>query len=507
MAYRRLFYAPALLWLAACTTPTKPEAALPMEFGPSTNGLIYSPQTMGQLRHIVDSLNLRHKVCELHPSYRSLRQGQASYVYLDSSDLKQARQALEQGITPEAFGARFPRATVVNDLHLTSYQSQGWDGDEPEAYTVYGTIPLHNQVEYEFRVPGPWPRQSPAAGRWIINYQPKTDYSGAQLQAFYLPAPLTQTTLATPYARLVQYADCLIDTTSQIYLAAAQRRRPYDEKTPPALHTFLTYAHEQTQRPNDDYHEEQTNAEREAQWRALREWDSLRLGRTDRLARTTPRFRMLLVQAATDTASIGATNEEFEEYVARYYSRRKALELKRSRRVVGFCSQDSGPRRHALSIATLSAETVNWETFLRAHLDIMNDRFERQSDGSYAQAERQTYLRELEELDINVPDLMLGISLRIDHAGRNHYYGSIGRLSRALAETRQPRQFEQRLLGLITDPRLDTYNRLMAYYLFLGYNRNLTNEAQQKLNVARLNTAVQKLPPCLVAHAVVKDEE
>ena len=45
---------------------------------------------------------------------------------------------------------------------------------------------------------------------------------------------------------------------------------------------------------------------------------------------------------------------------------------------------DNSPRIHALNIAKLSAETINWEVFLRAHLDIMKDKFERMSDGSYA---------------------------------------------------------------------------------------------------------------------------
>lgn len=90
---------------------------------------------------------------------------------------------------------------------------------------------------------------------------------------------------------------------------------------------------------------------------------------------------------------------DFEEYVSCYKSPKVALELKRSRIVVGGCSQDMSPRVHAMNIALLSAETINWEIFLRSHLDIMNDNFERMSDGSYAWAGRKTYIKELEVLD------------------------------------------------------------------------------------------------------------
>ena len=83
----------------------------------------------------------------------------------------------------------------------------------------------------------------------------------------------------------------------------------------------------------------------------------------------------------------------------------------RETRVVGSCSMDSSPREHAINIAMLSAETTDWSVFLRAHLDIMNDRFDRVSDGSYAWKDRNTYIKELEQLDINVSDLIFGKSL------------------------------------------------------------------------------------------------
>ena len=46
----------------------------------------------------------------------------------------------------------------------------------------------------------------------------------------------------------------------------------------------------------------------------------------------------------------------------------KLLDKMRSTRVVGGCSMDSRPREHAINIALLSAETFNWEVFLKSHL-------------------------------------------------------------------------------------------------------------------------------------------
>ncbi|MGI4821808.1 MAG: hypothetical protein ACRYFV_11415 [Janthinobacterium lividum] len=480
-------------------TASQPEQG---EFGPTADGLIYSAQTMGKLRHIVDSLNLKHKVCELRRAYRSQCQGQAHYVRLETPDLAQASQALAEGITPEAFKSRFPSAVLEKDLLVISQPEMRRVGysAQKQAVMVYQSIPFHDKGEHELQLPSSDPVPAAGASRWVFRSSPKTKYSPAYVEGFYFPAGLRQAALPTRYATQVQYADCLIDTTAQIYRDPAKRssfRSPFDL---PATETaVLEYAHQQTNRPTNNQSGPRNT---DAYWQAYKAWEVSRLTKMDQVAQT-PKFRELLARAVADTSTLGATDDEFEEYVARYYSAKKALEYKRNRIVVGGCSMDEAPRVHALNIAKLSAETVNWETFLRAHLDIMNDRFERVSDGSYAQAGRHTYLRELEKLDINVPDLLLGISLRIDNASRNHYFGSMSRLGRALAETQQPQEMERRVLAMVADKELDAYNRVLAYYLFLNYAYNLPDKASQAKKVAQLNAAVQQLPAYLVAQAIV----
>jgi len=175
----------------------------------------------------------------------------------------------------------------------------------------------------------------------------------------------------------------------------------------------------------------------------------------------------------------------------------KLLDAMRSTRVVGGCSQDSRPREHAINIAMLSAETANWEVFLKSHLDIMNDRFERMTDGSYAYAQRKTYIKELEELDINVVDLLLGISLRVEISAKNHYYGSIGRLGRAIAESKNKEDFKKQILSMIEDNELDNYNRILSYFLFLNYNHYLENKDEQKKNLKLLENSIKTLPSFL----------
>lgn len=182
----------------------------------------------------------------------------------------------------------------------------------------------------------------------------------------------------------------------------------------------------------------------------------------------------------------------------------KLLDEMRSIRVIGDCSQDSRPREHAIHIALLSAETYNWEVFLKSHLDIMNDRFERMSDGSYAWGQRNTYIKELEELNINVPDLILGISFRIENPASNHYFGSIGRVGRALSETKNRIEIEQYMLSIVSDNELDIYNRLLFYFLFRNYNHYIKDETVKKENNNKLAIATKTLPDFISERLTIK---
>nr|WP_321235207.1 hypothetical protein [uncultured Psychroserpens sp.] len=185
--------------------------------------------------------------------------------------------------------------------------------------------------------------------------------------------------------------------------------------------------------------------------------------------------------------------------------KKELLDTFRHTKVIGTCSMDSSPRVHALNIAKLSAETVNWEVFLKAHLDVMNDRFERATDGSYAWAARKTYLKELEVLDINTLDLLLGITFRIDNASKNHYYGSIGRLGRALSESENQIIFEKTMLNMIKNDELDDYNRYIVYYLYDNYLYHLNDckdKTERKMHINNVKAQLKEIQKFLPNHLI-----
>lgn len=460
------------------------------EFGPMENGLIYSPTTIRQLRRIVDSLNYRFRTCDLTRRYLALDQARAHYLTLDKGDIRQARQDLARGISYEDFVRKYPRADVKKELLVTRVLQPA--EDDEKATLAFSNIPLNYDDDYDIYLRENIRAYSgPLRQRWVVDYREKTEYSDESVRAFYFVEEFRRPALPEAYARLVQYTDCMVDTTTQVFTAEARRTGVrYGPDKARSIEQFLSYANAETRRPalrGENY---------EGHGKALEAWETQRFAVLDPLA-ATPKFQQLFRAALAEARAGRGADDEFEEYVRRYDSPRTALQLKRSRIVVGGCSMDNSPRLHALSIAKLAAESVSWEVFLRAHLDIMNDRFERASDGSYAWQRRQTYIRELEVLDINVLDLLLGISLRVQNPSPNHYYGSIGRLGRALAETEHAAALETKLHGMVADPQLDDYNRMLLLYLYRNYVGSLPDTARQQQSRARLQQAVATLPPYL----------
>lgn len=463
------------------------------EFKIYDNGLIYSPVTMTQLTHIVDSLNLKFKRCDLSRKYYGLSQGFGHYISLDTGNVTQARKDITNNIGFDEFVKKYKYAEVDRDMLITkvkykSYYDKKWVVEfSGQTMEDYGgpEITIENDPDY-------FSKQH--KGKWIMEHSKKTDYSDEYLNAFYITEGFANKKIPEKYARMILYSDCVIDTTVDIFTAAANNSgiHYYTEDKgykKSKLYAFNNYIEQNTKQITE---KDVPAVYKEYKWHAV---DSMKEAWIRQNIVNTEKFKQLLSDAVKETKEkSSSTTDKFEEYVATYVSKADALAMKRNRRVIGGCSMDQSPRYHALNIAMLSAETVNWQVFLRAHLNIMNDRFERMSDGSWAWAGRNTYIKELEELNIDVSDLLLGISFRMEDPVEKHYYGSINRLGRALAETKYKDQFEKQIIEIIKDPELDTYNRMLMHYLYLNYIYNLPEEKIRMASLSKLEEADMTLP-------------
>ncbi|MFY7909440.1 MAG: hypothetical protein ACOVO2_07810 [Emticicia sp.] len=461
------------------------------EFSNYSNGLIYSDQTITQLRFIVDSLNLKFKICEPNKLYLSKHQAKANFISLQNKNAKEAKKDIDANISYSDFIQKYKKAEVKTNVIILKSE---YTNDDKIKRISFSSVCLDGKrgenIIFEEEIDK---YQQPLKGKWVYEYLNQEEYSTEWILAFYILEEFTQQVLPFEYSRMIQYSDCMVDTSAQIFSETAKRSsiRFYNDESS-KVENFIEYIHKSTNRPA--YKIVKDQFEQEKIWKEQQQWATVRLTRVDSLQKNDKRFDLLLRDTFDEVITKGGTNDEFEEYVGRYLSKKKELELKRNRIVVGGCSQDVSPRIHAFNIAKLSAETANWNIFLRSHLNIMNDNFDRMSDGNYAWGQRKTYIKELEVLDIDVINLVFGICLQINNPSNNHYFGDVSRIGRALSESKDYDKVEKKILQIIADKRLDNYNRIVFYYLFLHYNNNLNNKERQSENNIKLTKLMKTLP-------------
>ncbi|PXY39094.1 hypothetical protein DMB65_19645 [Flavobacterium cheongpyeongense] len=86
------------------------------EFKVYDNGLIYSENAVVKLKHIVDSLNLKFKVCEFNKTFLSCAQTKANFVRLEKNDVLKAKKDLENNISYLEFKAKYPKAAFEENV-------------------------------------------------------------------------------------------------------------------------------------------------------------------------------------------------------------------------------------------------------------------------------------------------------------------------------------------------------------------------------------------------------
>jgi hypothetical protein len=441
------------------------------EFASNLNGLMYSDGDMKSLRFIVDSLNLRFKICDLSRIFYSRPHTKVYYVRFRSSnnDLKEIIRQIENKADYHQLITRF--ASYISEIDSNRLIIYTGDKEKNNGYYDYTEGDPDNGYDNMY-LNTKLGRQQ-LVNSWVYDYQPKEKvfYTKYDLTCRYFPEQWKQPVIPDKYSQLIQYVDCMIDTSASIFLADkfSGGWGIEDEKTSYYnLRELADYLDKKMSVVNRDN-------------KKLEQLNESQVSFAVKELKNDAVFRDLLSKTIDDYVKNETPEHDLESLASQMDMYDKALLMKRCYRIMGSCSQDSRPREHARDIAILAAQAHSWDIFLRAHLDIMNDRFERATDGSYAWEARKTYLKELEELNLNIVDLMLGLTLRAQNVAGNHYYGTIWRMGWALTESKEKALFEEKAMAMMKDNSLDEFNRGLIFLLYKTYINYLDEkESAQK---------------------------
>lgn len=423
------------------------------------DGLLYAPKDMQELKKTADSLNVRYLQCVPNPQYHSWPQSEGLRYNLIVKDKQLAlvQKRLKSDISLAVLLKEFPGIEVTDITNAVVAYYSAYDVEKKKMQT---TVLHGNANNFEHDV-----LDAPPTGKWVCmpgnySYDDTTKY---YLTAILLNNPFKTYLLPQEYAKMIQYVDCMVDTSTTVMVAAKYG----EEDSNRAFISLKEYIHTQKHTSDTDWYYTQPE-----DWQYVHNEYAVN-----------KQVRKWVDDAVKNALDSGNGGGELEAIASGIYSRDTLLLLKRSRIVVGECSQDRAPIEHAYDIAVLASQLHQWPVFIKSHLNIMNDRFDRNSDGSYAQAGRKTYLRELEVLDVPAQQLLLGSIFRATEISDKHYYGNLGRIGRAFTESAKAAEFEKQVKTMIKDKNLDPFNQClfsMVYYSYCNWQPDV-NKRETKL--------------------------
>ncbi len=481
------------------------------------NGLIYSDSTIKKLRKIVDSLNHKFMQNEEESTFVNYPYAQAQYVKIDAKKVKNRKEIFTDKMPFEKFIQHYPtlevrkNAWIYQEENVNSWQKLTFQGFDSRSWHEYSTD------KWELIITGNWVVHKEG---WV--YKPFKNYKALEMEASFISSPFIQKKIPQKYARMIWYADFLTDKPLEVKdkkMGDWNRMSVYkdindikDKK--PKLFNFLNFVLEFPNRPTRDtcY---KTKFEDEViesglifskkkerclakYYQKLETWDSLRIEYIRKTLSKTDKFRLLLDEAIEETISTQISNPTIEFYIAEFKSRELALALSLDRKdEAGFDNFSTGYCDHAKQILQLAAETANWSIFMDKHLYVLDENFEPECSHVKKGEFKRTYIKELEEIGVNVIDLLLGTSLRVNNPTKNHCYLNSRTVSRALSEIKNKDEVENKLLSMIQDQELDDFNRTIICSLFKNYNCLLKDLNRQGKNQKKYFKALSILPGTL----------
>ncbi|MCB1053384.1 MAG: hypothetical protein KDC71_22470 [Acidobacteria bacterium] len=322
---------------------------------------------------------------------------------------------------------------------------------------------------------GEWQNMVCLGDQW---YALETD---RRLYVAHLISEFQYKPMALEYAQSLHLTDCLIDRHAPLFMTENERQTYCSQANEEAIKAWniiqefpipaeLEWKDSDADRDSEEYRavmqQNHKNEEIYTEKRNLYIKTQLQDANNVRIFK----------QALAQTVCMGSPDFGMAEDALNQGFAKEALAILSSNQRVGQCSQDRSPRYQMQKIANLAALNGDWSRFIQSHLNLMSDRFPRQTDGSYAWAGRLTYGSELEALGLPMEQFLMGLALDVPMAA--HYHMPIGRLSRTLDEMAYWPVLMNDLMQALEDSNLDPWNRMrLAILVFGGIDAQCPDQA------------------------------
>lgn len=315
-------------------------------------------------------------------------------------------------------------------------------------------------------------------------YREKTFING-----FFLLENFKVINLPKKYTNYINYVDKIIEPEFNLF-TSKRNSNSFGYQIIPEIDSLTKYYERVTAKPK--YNKKEYKAYKLAN----DVWINKRTYFADSLYQNDSVFKKRLQLALDYALQKKVSNRDLEFFIGQLVSKPTALKLIRENPQVGTCSFDSSPRIQLIEMVKLASEISNWNIFIKASMSLLNDYASRDANSNIATNSRSTYINELEKLDLDIPKLLIGSSIRLSNSRRGHFNSVGNKIGQAFANTSDKNKvvFEKEVNNLITNKNIDFFNKLHFYNIYRHYQYFTTDSLQQQRIKNNINKLTDSLP-------------
>lgn len=446
---------------------------------------MYPVSSIARLKPVADSLTAVYSNSPVK-QINSIWQGRARYIYAEGSSARKFKKAIDAGADLDVLRKIDASALSARDYLVVRFTEK--KKGQPVLRFEHFSLGAEDHHELELTAEAYQNYKDKRQG-YFYRYE-EGNGDDDYLVAFYFDTPMYSRPLPEKYVHDVRYARTIINTQG-IYLDRERNNYLNHSKKEEWSH----YANDKLRAagypPYSTPDSEESNTITTADGREIEisaaKWRELRRRGMDSLMQHDVDFVTIFREAIVQADLFpGISSNEFEDYVSRYDSKKKALRYKRSRR-------ENCSWQHNYHIAAMAAEIGDFKVFLRGHLEIM-DKGLRKCEDDEEIKDRGEYLKVLNDLGLEPSRLLLGAYLNIDGLPEEAFQSTTSSTAAWLfdASTNKEKTADA-ILATIADPALDDFNRLLMSYIYGFYAVNF-NDAKRALYAAKHKAASATLP-------------
>lgn len=411
---------------------------------------------------------------------KSITQASAHYFEIQTKSPQSFIKSLAVAENFDQLTNKFPNLLIDKDLLIIKHTQSNYKGEkeiEIASFEIENTS--RHAIRFKYS-------DSLSNDNLAFFYSTYTDKYITTIRGFYLKTKFVSINIPDKYANYINYSDFLIQPEKQIFFNKPIKAFNIKTNNNNVIDSLIEYFNIRGKNPKYMAIEDQ-----QLSINRLDNWNKKRHLLADSLYKRDTKFKQLLLSALSFAEKNSITNEDLEDIAYSTVPKNRVLNLLRQSETVGTCSFDDRPLEQLKRIATLAAETNNWNLFIQSTLNVLNDNVSRVAQSNIASNNRKTYIEELLKLDLNLNMILLGSNFKVKDSANSHYFSDGTKIAQAYQtlDNRHQDTFEKTITEILETADIDAFNKLHFYNTYLSFKNLLTDSIKS----SRIDKSIKKL--------------